>query len=312
MSSLRLTVLLFALPISSLAAQQSETGPIVLSLGGSTRALGLGGTYPSFSPDADAIFYNPALLQSAAGLSLGTQLWGSNGQLYTFAGTNGAGFGAGVQFLDYELLPGVPVNIGSPFGLSEGGGRSAGEWNASAGYARTFFRRLRVGAAAKVTRHLGADQSAGIVAVDVGAAYNPFNWLNLSLAVQNLGSTLEFNGTEYDLPSRVALTAATRSRALGELDVSLVARASAGPNDDFTAGLGAELGYWPFSGLNFYLRGGFRAATGEYRAPGLAGPIEELPFAMGGGVSWRRFSIDYALEPYRNADSGHRIGVRVR
>jgi hypothetical protein len=295
-----------------LAGQQSETGPIVLRLAGSARALGLGGVYPSFSPDADAIFYNPALLQSAVGLSLGTQLWGSSGQLYTFAGTNGAGFGVGVQFLDYELVAGVPVSIGSPFGLSEGGVRSAGELNATVAYARTFFGRLRVGLAGKMARHLGADESAGMVALDVGGAYNPFNWLNLSLALQNLGSTLEFNGTEYDPPARVALAAATRSRPLGALDVSLAARASIGPNDDFNAGLGAEIGYWPFSGLNFYLRGGFRAATGEYAAPNLVESIEEVPFNLGGGISWGRVALDYALEPYRNADSAHRIGVRVR
>jgi hypothetical protein len=309
-------LLLSSLWFSSLPAQtvsQSETGPIVLRVPASARALALGGVYPGFAPDPDAIFYNPALLQTVTGLSLAAQLWGSSGRLYTFSGANGAGFGVGVQFLDYEVASTSPVgHIGSPFGLGEAGGRASGELNATVAYARTFFRRLRVGIAGKAVRHLGADESAGIAAFDAGATMNPFNWLNLALSVQNVGGSLEFSGAQYDLPMRAALHASTRSRVIGPLDLALGARIAGGPDEDISAGLGAELGYWPFSGLNFYLRTGLRLGTGEYDAAGLLEPIEEMPFTLGGGVSWGRVSLDYALDPYRGADHAHRIGLRVR
>ncbi|MGH7470941.1 MAG: hypothetical protein ACRENP_23585 [Longimicrobiales bacterium] len=292
---------------------QDETGPIVLRVPASARALALGGVYPGLAPDPDAIYYNPALLQSATGLSLAAQMWGSASRLYTFAGTNGAGFGFGVQFLDYEVAALTPAgNIGSPFGLSRDGGRASGELNATIGYARTFFGRLRLGIAAKAARHLGADQSAGIAALDIGTWMNPFNWLNVSLAAQNLGGSLVFNGAEYDLPMRAVLNAFTRSRTIGPLDLAVGARVSAGPDEDVGAGLGVEVGYWPFAGLNFYARAGVKLGTGEYNVGGLADPIEEVPFTAGGGVSWGRLSLDYALEPYSGAAHAHRIGLRVR
>lgn len=313
--------ILVLLACSAAAAQttrqrMTEPGPIVLRLPGSTRALALGGAYPGFGPDADAIFYNPALLQTVTGLSTSAQLYGSTGRLYTFSGANGTGFGAGVQFLDYQVFGPAPGSgIGSPFGLSDdaGTGRAGqGEFNASIGYMRTFFGRLRVGAAAKWARHLGADESAGIAAFDVGSTYNPVNWLNLSLSVQNVAGSLKLEATEYDPPTRVALHATTRTFPIGELDLALAARVNGGPDEDVSGGLGTEISYWPFSGLTFALRGGLKLGTGKYQPVHLTEPIEEMPFAVGGGVSWGRISVDYALEPYRRAAHAHRIGLRVR
>jgi hypothetical protein len=294
--------------------QMSEPGPIVLRLPGSARALAMGGAYPGFGPDADAIFYNPALLQSVTGLSTAAQLYGSSSRLYTFSGANGTGFGVGVQFLDYQVF-GPGSSIGSPFGLSDDAGSGTagqGEFNATLGYMRPFFGRLRVGVAAKWARHLGDDESAGIAAFDLGSSYNPFNWLNLSLSVQNVAGSLKLDATEYDPPTRVALHATTRTTTMGPLDLSLAGRVNGGPDEDVSGGLGAEVSYWPFSGLTFALRGGARIGTGKYDALHLAEPIEEMPFTLGGGVSWGRVSLDYALDPYRNAADAHRIGLRVR
>ena len=75
------------------------TGPLIMRLPASTRALALGNVYPAASPDPDAIFYNPALLQSANGFSLATQFYGA-AKTFTLSGANGSGFGIGVQVLD--------------------------------------------------------------------------------------------------------------------------------------------------------------------------------------------------------------------
>jgi hypothetical protein len=307
-------LLLLCLPLAARAQGTSDdTGPIVLRLAGSTRAIALGGAYPGLSPDPDAVFYNPALLLNATGLSAASALWGSAGRLYTFSGTNGAGFAVGVHVLDYEVSRRGPRgDIGSPFGLSEDDGISSGELNATLAYARMFLGKVRLGVAAKWSRHLGEEQSAGVFAFDVGSFVNPFNWLNVALAVQNVGSRLEFDGAQYELPTRVALNAATRSRPLGPLDFSLAGRVSGGPDDDVSAGLGVEIGYWPFSGLNFYARGGVKAGTGSYQHPDLDDVIEESPFSLGGGLSYGRISLDYALEPYAHASDAHRVGLRVR
>ena len=297
--------------------QMSETGPLVLRLPGSARALALGGAYPGFSPDADAIFYNPALLQTVTGLSASAQLYGSSGRLYTFSGANGTGFGVGVQFLDYQVFRVAPgSDIGSPFGLSDDPDANSragqGEFSASLGYMRNFFGRLRVGAALKWARHLADEESAGIAGFDLGSSYNPFNWLNVSLSVQNVAGSLKLPATEYDPPTRVALHATSRAFPIGALDLAVAGRVNGGPDEDVRGSLGTEVSYWPFSGLTFALRGGVKIGTGKYESVHLTEPIEEMPFALGGGVSWGRVSVDYALEPYKNAAHAHRIGLRVR
>ncbi len=319
MRSILITALLMPFWVMTAFAQAtppwtlSETGPLIFQLPGSTRALGLGGTYPVVAPDPDVIFYNPALLQNANGFSLSTQFYGSNARAITASAANATGFGIGVQVLDYDIAGNAPVHdIGSTVALTRDGGRPAGEAALSVGYMRTFFRKVRLGAVAKWAGHWGAAQSGNAYAIDLGTTVNPLNWLTVALSVQNLGTDFEFGSASYNLPMRVALYVAQRSRVVGPLDVSFVAGALGGPDYKPHGSLGLEVGYWPFSGLNFYARAGGKIGTGEYRPTLLITPIEQAPFNLGAGVSYGRLSLDYALEPYQRAADAHRIGVRVR
>lgn len=313
--------LLAAVCCTDVLAQRSlfeQTGPLVMRLPASTRALALGNVYPAASPDPDAIFYNPALLQSASGFSLATQFYGA-ANAFTLSGANGSGFGIGVQVLDYELPdrhidvsgPVVLGDIGSPFALSQEGNAAAGEALLSVGYTRTFFGKVRLGAAAKWAGHWSENQRAQAYAVDLGTTISPISWLVVGVSVQNLGPDFEVANRSYQLPTRIALQLAQRSRVVGPLDVSLTGRLAGGPEEDIDGALGVEVGYWPFSGLNFYARAAGRQTSGEFRtASGVN--IEHAPYTFGGGMSWRSVSIDYALEPFANATDAHRIGLRVR
>lgn len=307
MRTLRIAALLTAL-CGSVQAQTRGPGPILLLLPGSTRALAMGETYLTMAADPEAIFINPALLQNARGIAGSLQRYGSASTLSSLTTATDVGFGFGVQILEYAPVIITAVEeIGSPYGLSERGPAAAGEVVASIGYMRTFFEKVRLGVAGKWAQHWGAGFSEGVPALDIGTTVNPFNWLGLALGVQNLGGNLEVGQLEYDLPTRYTVYASTRSRAVGPLDVSLAARAGLNENENLTGGLGAEVGYWPFSGLNFYARAG-----GRFGRIGTAGEVEQSRITAGGGMTFRRVSLDYAWEPFSEAADAHRIGLRFR
>jgi hypothetical protein len=145
--------------------------------------------------------------------------------------------------------------------------------------------------------------------VDLGSSLNPVAWLSVALSVQNLGGSFSHRNTEYDLPLMATLLVSQRAQVVGPLDVSLAGRFGMGPDVDAFGALGADVGYWPFSGLTFAVRAGVRFGT---ESIGLRPTIEESPFTAGAGMTWRRVTLDYAWEPFENADDAHRIGLRIR
>src|SRR5688500_10520687 len=78
--------------------------PVVLSLPGSTRALGMGDAYAAMTGDPDLIFYNPAQLGAARGLGIAAHRFGTATHLITISGANAlapGGIGFGIQLLDH-------------------------------------------------------------------------------------------------------------------------------------------------------------------------------------------------------------------
>ena len=303
-----------SLPASAQVVTESETptGPLILQLQAGTRALSMGGAYMITAPDADGIFYNPQLLSAARGFSLSTQRFGSAATLATFAAALDANVGFGVQVLDYELpMFHTAEAIGSPAALSRGGGLTASEAVAMLGYARTI-KGVRLGIAGKWAHHWSGDYSAGAGAVDVGSSINPLNWLMVALSVQNLGGDFSIGPSDYKLPMMGTLLVTQRPRPIGPLDISLSGRVSAGPDVDTFGAVGADLGYWPFTGLTFAARAGLRFGTMTHRLNPIDSRVEQGMFTAGGGVTWQRVTLDYAWEPFQNADDSHRIGLRIR
>lgn len=292
------------------ARAQEGTGPLVLHLPGSTRALALGGAYQVTSTDADAIFYNPVLLLSARGLGMSVQRYDDASTLSTLSAAIDLNFGFGLQVLEYGASNfAFDDEIGSPAALPARGSLASGEVVGTIGYARTIWK-VRLGAAAKWAHHWGAGMTDGIAAFDVGSFVNPISWLTVALAVQNLGGTFEFGAHDYELPTRAVLNVATRTRVVGPLDVSLSGYAHKTENRDPAGGGGVEVSYWPVSGLTFFGRGGLRFGT---LSAGPAEPgIEERPFTAGGGITFNRISVDYAWEGFEGAPDAHRFGLRLR
>src|SRR5262245_45528155 len=241
----RLSAVLLLLSAAGVSAQQLPEPPI-LQIPGSTRSLALGGTYIISSADPDGIFYNPVLLQSARGVSLAAQWYGSASTLTSLSFTTDVGLGVGVRILDYAPTRSVdPVDFGSVAGLSERGFNDSGEALGVVGYARTVWK-LRLGAAGRWVQHWGNDESDGVAAFDVGGAVNPFNWLNVALSVQDIGGSITFGNREHDIDTRALLLVSTRTKVVGPLDLAVAGRFSAGEGPDPDGAFGLEASYWPF------------------------------------------------------------------
>jgi hypothetical protein len=288
----------------ALAAAQASL-PIMLQLPGSTRALGTGNAYPLAAPDPDVLFYNPALIDAARGLSGSLAMYGESGNLLSVTAATDWWHGSialGVQTLTYDefvpetnnirpLDPGIPAQNVVLTSSSQIG---------TAAYARSLFG-FRFGIAGKFVDQRVAGEHDVTVAGDIGVARNLGRFV-VGLAGRNLGRDPEFAGFSAELPSSVSLAAASRSRAVGPLDLSVAATGSWYRDERFGAGGGIEAGYYPITGRTFTARVGFRWIEDS----------DLVPITVGGGFTGDRIGIDYAYEGVDNGDAVHRFTIRWR
>lgn len=317
MRRLALVALLCAGPAADVAHAQVLTppsGPVVLTLPASTRALALGNAFVTVADDPDAIFYNPALLSSAEGIGVSAQRFGEASTLGTFSAATRLGpgtLGAGARFLDHRTGPTVPIGdvvLLAGRSLFRGGDIPASSLAATLGYGLSFddpsptwLDDVRVGAAAHVLEERIGDARGAGVGFDVGAAVE-LEWLMLGLAVQNLGPELEIDDGSFPLPRQAVFGAAHESQRLGPLDVVTAATVVARDDgdDSIVPGLGVEVSYWPIIGRTFIARVGAR-----HDPDGVLSPI-----TVGAGFEADAFALDYAYERAGDLGAAHRVGLR--
>lgn len=301
---LTFALVLFSLVARVASAQVSLDLPVVVLVPASARAAGTGDAYPLATPDADAIFYNPALLDAARGISVSLSRFGSGSQSINAAGSV-AWLGGGLSFGATSLSYGAASISDGAFargeaGLFEQGGATASEQVALVSYARTKLG-FRIGAAAKVIDLRVADEHHVSAAADVGAVRS-LGPVTLGFSARNLGGSPDFTVVDARLPKTMTAAAATRTKAIGPLDVSLAGASSWRGRDLYTAGGGVEVAYWPISGRTFTARVGYRWIEAS----------EVRPLTVGGGFMGDRFGVDYAFEDVRHGRPTHRVTLRVR
>lgn len=285
-----------AVPAPSLMAQPAA--PRVLKTPASARALALGDAAVT-STDADALFYNPAMLATARGAAFSIQRDAARrtaGAIATLTTVGPVTIGIGAQHLDFDARNELafPAVVGlSP--TSVPAGSSAFTVGAARG-----VRRAKVGVAVRYAdERIGFDRNGGVT-VDAGMQM-PL-WLGtVGLSAQHLGGTRA--STNQTRPHRLSLGwSATRPvHVAWDLGVTTQVTVEA---DGFVRPIGAlEASYVPIQGVAITARGGVRAAQ-----------FAEEALATGGfGVTIDHLSLDYAIEPRRaTAPVVHRIGVRVR
>ena len=294
-----MTIAMVAVPVRPVDAQ----APAVLTVPGSTRALGVGDAYTALASDPDAIFYNPAQLVPARGIGIGIQRYAEGSRLATVSAASVLAPGTialGVQLLDQATAApsyGALASVGEPGLFSRGGTLATGAM-VGVGYARTLFN-FRVGATGKVVHQQFGNERDATAAFDVGIARG--SSYQLALVGRHLGHGLKVGGGSEALPREVALGAAVPRREVGPLDLAAAASIAMCADGSLAGGGGTEWAYNPLDGFTFAARIGYRAVEGA-----------ESHLTLGAGFVGERFNLDYAYQPSDGAGDTHRLGIRWR
>lgn len=296
---LRRTAVALAIALPGvLRAQHNPLAPIILQLPGGTRALAMGNTGVAMRDD-DAIFYDPAMLVSATGMSASGEWLSSTagtGSLSAVTRFNGGGIGIGMRFANYEVLAGgFPATRAT---MLDQGVDPATSIEATVGFAQTI-KGFRAGIAGKYVEDVSSAARLGRPMADVGLSHDYFH-TTFALAVQNIGRSMDLAPPVVDAPTRTTL-GALRAGQAGPFDYVATAGVSLLRTNFVQPSGGVELNYSWLNGYDVALRAGARRSA-----------VGEQPFTAGAGISVDRVTIDYALETLANQRVGHRFGIRVR
>lgn len=317
----RRAALVAAFVAPAVAGAQAVPGgpyaPAVLLFPSSPRTLALGNTGIA-GRDDDVLFFNPAQLAIARGMSASIENYsglGNGGALSSVTRFNTGGIAVGMRLLNYDTPLGrFPIDRTTPMNGTFPSGTSL---EAIAGIAQVF-KGVRVGASAKYTQDQLSGTQLDRAAFDVGLSKDVFRFYTVGLSVRNIGRSMTapcaiVTDAEHcpspfaavpratlELPLATTLGAAM-SRALGEFDVVGTAALTMLRANYLIPSGGVEVGYSWLDGYAIALRAG-----GRRPLPG------ERGLTAGAGFTMDRLSIDYAVETLTNSRVGQRIGLRIR
>ncbi len=289
----------------SAAAQTRVAGfaGLVLEAPASVEAAAYGNAPYLLGGGADLLFYAPALIDRASGMSAGLHRYGSEGTLATLAGKGSVGLGdfaVGLQYLRYSGPVGAPgQDLQGPAVTSEG--MPLTEFAASVGYARELFGAIGAGIVAKyleVQFDRGMDRA---VLLDVGVA-REFGPTLVSLAARNLGSDLDLRGRGLRIPTQLALGLSTERFEVGELDMFLTSQILRRRDGEIIPAGGVEISYWPVQGYTFRLRAGLQRVVEDERSP----------FTFGLAFTGDALTLEYAYQSFEVGGNAHRLGLSLR
>jgi hypothetical protein len=307
MHSLFKTALLaIAVAPLSLLAQAENVAPLLVRLPMGARPLAMGNVGVA-SRDDDVLFYNPAQLTVARGMSASIEQFSSTartGALSTVTRFNTGGVAVGASVAQFNVPTGAyPVSRGD---LVTGGPVNGSDASLLVGIAQTI-KSTRIGVTAKyVQEAIGTSRNSQAL-FDVGLGRDFFGY-SFGLAAQNLGesfSPVTVPGasallTSTHLPFRATLGVA-KGHSFDQFDVAATAAVSTLRDGFVIPAGGGELTYSWLDGYVIQFRAGARRPE-----PG------EGTLTAGAGLSIDRLTLDYALETLSGSRVAHRIGLRVR
>jgi len=301
------TLLLSAIWASAAPAQPSsiDARPRVLRTPASVVAAGMGDA-GAVLVDPAVLFYNPAMLPQASGVSLsGHRLDAAttNASMASVQSVGGFTVGLGARLLGFrEVVP----------RLSPGGQPPDSAPGSSAALTAAVARPLgpvRLGVSATYARDAFAEQQDEVTVADVGVTmpFGPGNALNVAVTMQHLGRGYQRGVGDGERPWRGVLAFGGRNYPLATFwDISAITQLMIDADGTVHHAGGAELAWVPVEGLSVAARTGFRSVDEVDR-------FSAGQFTGGLGVTLDRWSLDWALDASRDGrPSAHRFGVRIR
>lgn len=307
-------LLLALLTVSFIVAQSfaafsnsgvGTTGANFLKIGIGARAVGMGEAQAAIANDVNALYWNPAGLNSLQGRE-GSLMHCSWFDDITY---DNVSYGQKSEKLDGYIAGGISyLSMGSITKYDNLGNKLSETFSPydaliTLGYARKMWG-LPFGAAVKYISSQLENEKSTAFAMDLGVRYDELmeSKLTLGAAVQNIGTKVKFINQEDPLPFNIKLGAGYKILTKGNpiivaLDLNLPI-----DNDPFV-GLGGEYVY-SFSGdFRIIPRLGYK--SGAKGIEGLTG------VTAGMGFGYKQYSIDYAMAPYGDLGQAHRVSINV-
>lgn len=290
------------------SAARGTTAADFLELGVGARADGMGEAYSAVAEGADALYWNPAALTNVQDHAITVMdapyIDSSYYDSIEYAQKLGPGsLGVGLQYFNSGSIAatdasGVSVGSFDPYDIAF----SVGYGYKLNGLSQDWLNGYSVGLAGKWIQSRIATY-AQTEAADIGV-YSPGymgDKLHWAFTATNLGGTMKFDSANENLPEafRVGGSYKIMGNWLGSAD--LVLPRGNGPE----LALGTEYRYDAGKGLGIAVRGGYNTTTTD-DVTGFTG------FSFGAGISFQKYSFDYAVVPYGDLGLTHRLSLSAR
>ena len=320
-TALCLPLLLLAPGLAAAAFSRQEAGTAAgqfLTLGADARSAGMAEAVRGFAEDATAVYWDPAglasLEQAHASFTHGAYYQSVFYDFLAYAQPIQSILGPGERFLKPSQLGSVGVallylNAGSineadNTGAPTGQNFMPQDFAIMTAWGAAITRDLDLGVGAKfISSHI--EETAATGAVDLAARLHLiFAEMpdTLAAGVQNLGGQLKFVSQAAPLPLQIFVGNALRPTRDWAITADVVAPRDGRPYPAF----GTELRF-PFDqAMAAELRAGYQGRTDSKDLAGLAG------LAVGGGLSLRHFSFDYAWAAFGLLGDTHRFSLSYR
>lgn len=297
-------ILVAAFPAGVYASGAGTTAAPFLKAAMSPRAIAMGGAFSALADDSGAVFVNPAGLaqfdKREMGLGFTQYFQGARMGNLSYAGNLADNrFGLGVTFMNVGGIEkrGLTDVQGA---VPELGTFSSNDLAVSLAYAKKdafpgVLDKLDAGFNLKFIRSAIDTKSAFALAVDAGIIYHAAEKINISMALQNLGSKMKFDSEPDPLPlnlrAGMLYKPQERLNLVAELSQYFV-------DEKFYPAAGAE--YWFRD--SFALRGGYKFG---YDTANLG---NEVGLSLGFGMKVAGIGLDYAYLPFGDLGNIHRFG----
>lgn len=268
-----------------------------LKIGVSARATAMGSAFTAVADDATATFWNPAGLVSVDGtvVSLNHTEWPADINLEYATYTFSPGFLQGKMSLHARGLTMDPQVVRTIY-RQQGTGEmfDAGDMSFGMSYARYFTDKFSSGATVS-WMHMGlADRSVNSFVVDFGLLYRiGIRGMKLGMAVQNIGSEVDFDSRSSKLPTTFKVGLALDAYRNGPHSLITVGEFSHPSDNKERQNFGVEYSYNSF----FFLRSGYNVN------------YDSESFAAGAGIALQTSQSTSIDADYSFVDMGSLGGV---
>ncbi|MFC2061663.1 PorV/PorQ family protein [Elusimicrobiota bacterium] len=302
---MRKIVLLIVLMFYPVWVNADTTGATFLKISPGAKPVGMGGAYTSVSGDINCLYYNPAGIASIDRPQLGAMhtQWISDIKYNYAAGA--FKFKKGVMGVSATLLTMGELE-GRGADREETGTFRAYDAAVQFSYAKRISKSKLIGSSIKIIREQIEEESASSVGIDIGIQSEIAGNIDIGIALRNMGPKIKFINEGYNLPVSIGAGCGLR---IGGVRLGIDTNYEI-IEENIRLSFGTE--YVPVRFIS--LRGGYFMNLIDKTILADKYKVKEKGQGLGGGVGINilKYSLNYAVVPYIDLGTTHRISFLVK